>query len=123
MIEIIEQIGQSMKLPAYREFEPGQIIKLVRTPTSVYCSLSNSTNPFGMVLDTSDGYLVSILYNSASIIRTDCFDYSCNYTVGELIYSNDSGSITASKLHINSIPIAYVEKPPEDSNLLEIRWI
>ena len=56
MIEIIEQIGSPIRLPAYRIFSPGHIVKLVRTPTSVYCSLSNSTAPFGIVTGPPDEF-------------------------------------------------------------------
>lgn len=125
MIEIIEQIGSPVRLPAYREFLPGHIVKLVRTPTSVYCGLSNSTNPFGIVTGPIEEFeLIPILCGTASIINTDNFDSNGEYKEGEFVYSNNSGVITSLKLHGNSVPIAYVERELEEGcSILQIRWI
>ena len=86
MIEIIEQVGDPIRLPAYRDFLPGHIVKLVRTPTSVYCSLSDSINAFGIVIGPPDEFgLIPILCGSASIIKTDKFEVDGEYLVGSFI--------------------------------------
>lgn len=124
MIEIIAQIGNPIYLPAYKDFLPGQIIKLTRTPTQVYCSLSDSINPFGIVINNPNEFgLIPILYTSASLIKTDNFEINLKYKMGNLIYCNEYGVLTLKKYKENAVPIAYVENDLKPNKLLEIRWI
>lgn len=110
---------------AYRDFAPGQIVKLVRTNNDVYCSLSNSIQPFGVVMGQPDRFgMIPILYNSASLLKTDNFDIEQDYSMGSLVYSSEMGIFTSEKCRSNSVPIAYVETELiAGDKVLEIRWI
>lgn len=125
MLEIVAQIGNPMMLRAYRDLVPGQIVKLVRTHNDVYCSLSNSRKPFGMVIGFPNQFgMIPVLYSSASIIRTDNFEPGLEYNMGSLVYSSETGVLTTEKYHPNSMPIAYVETELSTGDkVLEIRWI
>lgn len=123
MIQIIDQVGQPIRLKAYRRFIPGQIVRLVRTRQEVYCTLSDSLHPFGMVLDEADSLgHIPIIYNSASLIQTEHFEPG-DYWMGALVYCSDWGCLTLDKPQPTAVPIAYVEKDWESGNPLEIRWI
>jgi hypothetical protein len=100
-------------------------VKLVRTPNDVYCSLSNSIQPFGIVIDLPNQFgMIPILYNSASLLRTDNFEPELEYAMGALVYSSEQGVLTSEKCRPNSVPIAYVEtKLVTGDKVLEIRWI
>ena len=125
MLEIVAQIGNPMMIRAYREFMPGQIVKLIRTPNDVYCSLSNSSQPFGVVIGLPNQFgMIPVLYSSASLIRTDNFESEFEYNMGALVYSSETGVLTTKKYMPNSIPIAYVETELiAGDKVLEIRWI
>jgi hypothetical protein len=125
MLEIIAQVGNPMMIRAYRDFVPGQIVKLVRTNHEAYCSLSNSVQPFGVVIGLQDQFgQIPVLYNSASLLRTDNFEEGLEYAMGSLVYSSEMGVFTSVKCRANSIPIAYVENElVEGDKALEIRWI
>ena len=124
MVEIIEQLSESIRLFAALDIVAGDIIALAYDEDNIYCTLSNSLNPFGMVVGPRDKWgMVPILYDMA-ILKVDSYDISDTYEVGDLLYSNEFGKLTNQKCHENSLLLGHVVEPPASkSRPMEINWI
>ena len=127
MFEIVEQLASPIKLPAKKGayFEPGHIVKLVRTPEEVFCSLADCKCAFGIVTGPIDEIgFVPVLSTGAAIILTDFFEETLGYFPGALIYSNNDGVITTRKIEENSVLLAYVIAGNTNGREhIEINWI
>lgn len=127
MFEIVEQLAGPIKLPAQKgeKFVPGHIIKLIRTPDEVFCTLGSCTNVFGIVTGPIDDLgFVPVLTSGAAIILTDNFEETLKYIPGALIYSNNSGLITTRKIEEHALLLAYViAGNTRGREHIEIHWI
>lgn len=124
MVEIIEQLTEPIRLFAGNDIITGDIVALSYDSDNVYCTLSNSRNPFGMVVGPRDRWgMVPILCNMA-ILKVDNYVTSERYEVGDFLYSNDEGQLTNKKCQENSILLGHVLEPPSAENpAMEINWI
>ncbi len=127
MFEIVEQLASPIKLPAQKGtiFVPGHIIKLIRTPDDVFCTLSDCKNAFGIVTGPIDDLgFVPVLTSGSAIILTDSFEETLGYIPGALIYSNNFGLITTRKIEKHAILLAYVIAANTNGREhIEIHWI
>jgi len=125
MVEIVEQLMEPIRLSVGRnEIVPGDIISLSYKDAEVSCQLSDSRNPFGMVVGPPDEWgRVPILCGMA-IVKVNNYDISETYDVGDLLYSNESGRLTNKKCEDNSLLLGHVLSPPSEGNAsMEINWI
>ena len=127
MFEIVEQLASPIKLPAEKgaSFRSGHIVKLIRTPNDVFCTLGDCANAFGIVTGPVDDLgFVPVLSAGAAIILMDLFEETLEYFPGALIYSNNEGLITTRKIEENSILLAYViAANTRGRDHIEINWI
>lgn len=124
MVEVIEKLSEPIRLPAAADVVEGNIVTLAHDKTDIYCVISNSLHPFGIVIGPRDEWnMVSILCNMA-ILKVDMYNISETYDIGSLLYSNESGTLTGKKHHENSLLVGHVISPPEtESGPMEINWI
>ena len=125
MVEIVEQLLEPIRLSVGRnEIVPGDIVSLSYDDDSVSCILSNSRNPFGMVVGPPDEWgRVPVLCGMA-IVKVNNYDISETYDVGDFLYSNESGQLTNKKCEDNSLLLGRVLLPPSEGDVsMEINWI
>lgn len=124
MVEIVEQLLEPIRLPAGFEVFPGDIISLSYDDDSVSCVLSNSRNPFGMVVGPPDEWGRVPVLCGLAIVKVDIYDISEKYDAGDLLYSNEAGRLTNKKCEDNSLLLGHVLTPPSDGDSsMEINWI
>ncbi len=124
MVEIVEYLLEPIRLFAASNIVIGDIVTLSYDEDNIYCKLSDSRNPFGMVVGPRDEWgMMPILCNMA-IVKLSNYDASEAYSVGDLLYSNEVGKLTNKKCQDHSLLLGCVLKPPSDDNsLIEINWI
>tara|TARA_Y100000310_G_C20556410_1_gene750760 strand:+ start:357 stop:731 length:375 start_codon:yes stop_codon:yes gene_type:complete len=124
MVEIVEQLLEPIRLSAGDDIVLGDIISLSYDDAGVSCALSNSRNPFGMVVGPSNRWgMVPVLCGMA-IVKVSNYDISETYDAGDLLYSNETGQLTNKKCQDNSLLLGHVLEPPSDENpSMEINWI
>ena len=125
MVEIVEQLWEPIRFTVGRdELSPGDIISLFYDDNGVCCILSNSRNPFGMVVGAPDEWgRVPILCGMA-ILKVDKYDMTEKYKVGDLLFSDERGVLTNKKYQDNSLLLGHVLLPATNGDSsMEINWI
>ena len=124
MIEIVEQLLDPIRILATSNLMIGSIITLSYNKDDVYCTLSNSLNPLGIVVGSYDQWgMVPILCDMA-IIKLDTYEKAEDYNIGDSLYSNNFGQLTKNKYHNNSLLLGHIINPPsKDNPVMEINWI
>jgi len=124
MVEIVEQLLGTIKLSAGIGVFTGDIISLSYDSDEVSCILSNSRNPFGMVVGPPDEWGRVPVLCSMAIVKINNYDISVKYGVGDLLYSNEFGKLTNKKQEEGSLLLGQVLALPFDGEpAMEINWI
>lgn len=124
VVEIIEQLLGPIRLLAGLDILLGDIIRLSYSGNEVSCKLSNSRNPFGMVVGPPDQWGRVLILYSMAIMKTNNYDLAEKYEAGDLLYSNEFGKLTKKKSQDHSLLLGHVVSPPsEDNSSMEINWI
>ena len=125
MVQIIEQLLDPMRISAGTSgVSLGDIVGISYDDFGVSCKLSNSRNPFGIVVGLPNEYGQVLVLCGMDIIKINNYDLTKNYKVGDLLYSNDIGKLTNGKCEDGSLLLGHVlELPSELGSWMEINWI
>ena len=77
-----------------------------------------------MVVGYPDQFKLILIMCDMAIIKTDNYDVSKIYNIGDSLYSSERGQLTNEKYDENSLLLGHVLRPTSKENsLMEISWI